>query len=349
MAELSKTERTSKRTNESKTRPTGPENHYFKAFGLTHDGEYTLIADAWKAFEIENAHRRQESVTLNKVALNSFLSITKLHERSYMKEITRERCRAWKAFLMSAPPKPGGRKAGPASINARMAMLTQFLKFAVAQDWLERNPMEGLALNPRLVSSSRVRKSGFTDEQLARIVATLERFRESSKADHREYYWAIMALMVSGARLAEILELARKDVRQVEGVWCFLIQPGPDRLLKNKESARVVPIHSHLIKLGFLDWNATQPKAEKVFPILSDKGKELVSIFFSNPQRLEDPGHHFAFFASHAHTEISEERGPFRRCRTDFLAMPSAPAWRTVSTWGAWSLQSRSYRRRWRP
>ena len=27
---------------------------------------------------------------------------------------------------MSAPPKPGGRKAGPASINARMAMVTQF-------------------------------------------------------------------------------------------------------------------------------------------------------------------------------------------------------------------------------
>ncbi len=63
MAELNKTERTSKRTNESKTRPTGPENPYYKAFGLTHDGEYTLIADAWKAFEIENAHRRQESVS----------------------------------------------------------------------------------------------------------------------------------------------------------------------------------------------------------------------------------------------------------------------------------------------
>ena len=46
MAELSKTERTSKRTNESKTRPTGPENPYYKVFGLTHDGEYTLIADA---------------------------------------------------------------------------------------------------------------------------------------------------------------------------------------------------------------------------------------------------------------------------------------------------------------
>src|SRR5437868_4601857 len=111
---------------------------------------------------------------------------------------------------------------------------------------------------------------------------TLEQLRESSKADHREYFWAIMALMVSGARLAEILELARKDVRQVEGVWCFLIQPGPDRLLKNKESARVVPIHSHLIKLGFLDWNSKQPKSEeKVFPIMCDKGKELVSIFFS--------------------------------------------------------------------
>ena len=54
----------------------------------------------------------------------------------------------------------------------------------------------------------------------------LEQLRESSKADHREYFWAVMALMVSGARLAEILELIRKDVHQVEGVWCFLIEPG---------------------------------------------------------------------------------------------------------------------------
>jgi len=94
MAELSKSERPYKRSNESKTRPTGTENPYYKAFGLTHGGEYTLIADAWKAFEIENVHRRHESVTLNNASLNSFLTITKLHECSYMKEITRERCRA---------------------------------------------------------------------------------------------------------------------------------------------------------------------------------------------------------------------------------------------------------------
>src|SRR5438067_10344763 len=122
-----------------------------------------------------------------------------------------------------------------------MTMFSQFLKFAVAQDWLERNPMEGLALNPRLVASSLVRKSGFTDEQLARIVGDIRAAQRVQQGRSREYFWAVMALMVSGARLAEILELIRKDVRQVEGVWYFLIEPGPDRLLKNKESARVVP------------------------------------------------------------------------------------------------------------
>jgi integrase len=163
-----------------------------------------------------------------------------------------------------------------------MTMFTQFLKFAVAQDWLERNPMEGLALNPRLVASSLVRKSGFTDEQLARIVGDIRAAQRVQQGRPPP------RILLGGygpygfrARLAEILELIRKDMRQVEGVWYFLIEPGPDRLLKNKESARVVPIHSHLIKLGFLDWLSKQPKAEKVFPLLCDKGKELVSIFFS--------------------------------------------------------------------
>jgi len=105
--------------------------------------------------------------------------------------------------------------------------------------------------------------------------------------------------MVSGARLAKILELARKDVRQVEDVWCFLIEPGPGRLLKNKESARVVP--------GFLDWLSKQPKGDKVFPTLCDKGKELVSIFFSKRilKGWKTPAITPTFFAPHAHTEIS--------------------------------------------
>jgi integrase len=229
---------------------------------------------------VENAHRRKESVTLNNAALNSFLTVSKLHEHSYMKDITRERCKAWKAHLMSAPPKPGGRKAGAAAINARMAMFKQFMKFAVAQDWADKNPMEGLALNARLVSAGRVRKVGFSEDELVRIIKALQRFRESGKEEHIEYYWVIMALMVSGARLSEILELPRASIRQIQGIYCFVIEPGPGRLLKNRESARVVPIHSSLIDLGFLDWLA-QANHVQTFPVLCDKGKELVSIFFS--------------------------------------------------------------------
>ena len=269
-----------KRPNEADERPSAPENPYYKAFGLTHDGEYTRIDVAWKAFEAENAHRRKEAVILNNAAINSFLTVTKLHEHSYMKDITRERCRAWKASLMNAPPKPGGRKAGAATINQRMAKMSQFLKFALAQDWVEKNPMEGLQLNARLVSAGRVRKMAFTDEQITRIVTSLQPFQHSPKSDKQEYFWAVMCLMCTGARLSEILELPRADIRKVEGIYCFVIEPGVNRLLKNRESARHVPVHSHLINLGFVEWLA-QSKAQEAFPVICAKGKELMSIFFS--------------------------------------------------------------------
>lgn len=72
--------------------------------------------------------------------------------------------------------------------------------------------------------------------------------------------WATWLLAHTGARAGEIMQLRRQDVRQEpeSGIWYIDISPAAGRL-KNKPSARVVPLHSQLLDLGFLDWVKAQP------------------------------------------------------------------------------------------
>jgi len=53
----------------------------------------------------------------------------------------------------------------------------------------------------------------------------------------------------------------------VEGVWIFDIQTVDEvhRVKAPLASVRLVPIHSQLLALGFLDWVKVQPE-ERVFP-----------------------------------------------------------------------------------
>ena len=57
-----------------------------------------------------------------------------------------------------------------------------------------------------------------------------------------------------------MLQLRREDVKQEPetGLWMMDFAPGAGRV-KNKASRRVVPLHDHLIELGFVEWVEAQP------------------------------------------------------------------------------------------
>lgn len=67
--------------------------------------------------------------------------------------------------------------------------------------------------------------------------------------------WGTLIAMYTGARLNEIAQLELSDIKQVDGVWCFdFNDEGENKRLKNKASRRIVPIHSRLIDMKFLDF-----------------------------------------------------------------------------------------------
>ena len=81
--------------------------------------------------------------------------------------------------------------------------------------------------------------------------------------------------LYTGARLNELCQLHLSDVKPVDGVLVFDINDRDDheahpKRLKNPASERLIPIHSRLIKLGFLDFLNRQKDANniRVFPEL---------------------------------------------------------------------------------
>jgi integrase len=84
--------------------------------------------------------------------------------------------------------------------------------------------------------------------------------------------WIALIALYTGARLEEIAQLTTADVREETAngatVWCVDVHNGGDNKLKNETSARLIPVHSELVRLGLLDYVKALPKGP-LFPGLT--------------------------------------------------------------------------------
>jgi integrase len=76
-------------------------------------------------------------------------------------------------------------------------------------------------------------------------------------------FWTPLIALFTGARLGEILQLHIGDIREAEGVWVFDLNDEGDKQLKSESSTRIVPIHSQLIDLGFLEFVTLRKQLKK--------------------------------------------------------------------------------------
>jgi integrase len=118
----------------------------------------------------------------------------------------------------------------------------------------------------------------FSDEELQKILDALPRAVKFTKhSADTALPWITLIALYSGMRLEEACQLSVGDLRE-EGtngsrVLVFDIHNGGSNLLKNKASARLVPVHKQLIKAGLLDYAKALPKDGKLFPGLRRGGK----------------------------------------------------------------------------
>lgn len=83
-------------------------------------------------------------------------------------------------------------------------------------------------------------------------------------------YWLPLLGLHTGARINELCQLLRSDIKEIDGVPVIsILDEEEGKRLKTEASRRNVPIHSKLVELGFLDFVRTIPKG-RIFPHLRE-------------------------------------------------------------------------------
>lgn len=162
--------------------------------------------------------------------------------------------------LLEAVQVEGVKKISLETFNSHMAMFDRLGNWAKRHGRASENAFDGMKI--KKPKGAKTDRKDYTPEQTARLYKELTQNSSGlvKKDDHK---WGALLALFTGARLNEIAQLQPGDIRQEEGIWFISISDEGDDKKKVKAAAsrRNVPIHSELIKLGFLDF--VQAKSDK--------------------------------------------------------------------------------------
>lgn len=159
----------------------------------------------------------------------------------------------------------GHKTIAPRTINSHLDTFARFFKWANNHGYTEHELFAGMKV-AQAINSDTDRKA-FTPEQLRQMLKELT--DPQSKLVRKESHkWATLLGMFTGARQNELCQLDKADIKQDGAIWFINITDEGDsnKRVKAAASKRRVPIHSELIKLGFLDFYKAIGDREKLFP-----------------------------------------------------------------------------------
>jgi integrase len=166
----------------------------------------------------------------------------------------------------------------PNTARKQMMALSSVLEYAFEVGLSDSNPARGAT---RRLTQSIERVSGefkqYSQSDLVKIFSSpifTQGFRPSNGAYGEAVYWLPLLAYYTGARVEELAQLYVSDVKQEKGIhYLHITADKADKSVKNKGSVRKVPLHKHLVALGFIDYVSQQPADGRVFSKLT-KGSD---------------------------------------------------------------------------
>lgn len=138
------------------------------------------------------------------------------------------------------------------SVNKYLICFSSLCDWAVNHGYLDKNPFKGLALKEK----GKQKRDWFPPEQIKAMLAELDKGKDGL-ADSDMKYWGALIGIYTGARLNEIASLTVHDVKRDAdtGIWYFDINDDDEKKrLKTQAATRLVPVHSELLRRGFLEY-----------------------------------------------------------------------------------------------
>lgn len=139
------------------------------------------------------------------------------------------------------------------NINKYLGYMSALFNWAMQNKYVSENPFKGMKLKQK---KKDIKRNPFKKEQVQVILNALSKM-DTSKPLAKTRYWAAMIAIYTGARLNEVASLTPDDIREDKetGILYFNITDEEEsKKIKTEAGKRVVPVHSNLIELGFLEY-----------------------------------------------------------------------------------------------
>ncbi|MGM0985552.1 MAG: tyrosine-type recombinase/integrase [Pseudomonadota bacterium] len=173
---------------------------------------------------------------------------------------TKEDARIFRDKVLEIPKK--GHKGKTVSITTFNNYASQIISFFIwceKEGYVDTNVFNGIKIQQKRLQSSY--RNIFLPEDLKKIFNSIE----NTTGIIAPRYWIPYISYYTGCRVSEACTLSKDDIYKVDGVWCIHFRETKDyQRLKNGYSERFIPVHSELIRLGFIEYCNTCE--DRIFP-----------------------------------------------------------------------------------
>ena len=164
----------------------------------------------------------------------------------------------FKDHRLNVPSARTGRKASPKTVkDSDLSALKTLFRWAVSNRKIQENPTLGVTI--KVTKPARLRSKGFSDAEAVAILAASLKYEndneyEGTAAAKR---WVPWLCAFTGARVGEIAQLRRQDIRWENSRCIIRITPEAGTVKTN--DAREVVLHRQLGDVGFEAFVKTLP------------------------------------------------------------------------------------------
>lgn len=171
------------------------------------------------------------------------------------------------------------------TLNRHLTALSGLFKWAKNrnQELRDReNPCSGLMR--RLGRKSATGWKPYTIDELNTLFSAApfrlsyqDRTRPKAHSIKNTLGWVSLIALYSGMRSGEVCQLRTTDVKHEQGVWYFDVRDeGGEQRVKTEAAVRKVPVHSQLVRCGFLDYvkSVKGHASGQLFPALKPGGPD---------------------------------------------------------------------------
>ncbi len=170
------------------------------------------------------------------------------------RKITKKTILEWKDFKLKSLAPRTVRDVYLTAVNA-------VFNWAVSNDFLDANPATTVKL--RVTQKAVTRPKGFTREEATEILKFTLAYKpkQSDNPQTQENpqtsaakKWSALICAFTGARISEITQLRKEDIRIEDGIPVLRITPDAGKV--KTRQYRDVPLHKQIVEKGFLDFVA---------------------------------------------------------------------------------------------